>query len=190
MDGSAAGSGAGPPEFTLCFRDWLIIDTGETAGHVAGFIELPVLVAMAAPPLAVSVMPFIFEAHRDAVPRESPQRFPEPVVLLPLPFALQELHHFGPPMEKHIAIPPLGILRVSQRHPFRIPAVRSVLGRLDLFEGGFFSKGRKGVGVDSWRESCIFLAKNRASLPAFLRFLNGTAATGGGSVTRSTAGRK
>ena len=42
-------------------------------------------------------------------------------------------------MGKHIAVPPLGILRVSQRHPFRIPAVPSVFGRLDLFESGFSS---------------------------------------------------
>jgi hypothetical protein len=72
-------------------------------------------------------------------------------------------------MEKHITIPPLGIFRVSQRYPLRIPAVPSVFGRLDFFEGGLFSKGRKrwawihGGGGSHWH-------KTEDRLPLFFGF--------------------
>ena len=64
-----------PVELALRLLDRQVIDAGEAPLHQAEFVELPVLVAVAAPPLAVVVVPFVFEAHGDAIARDSLEAF-------------------------------------------------------------------------------------------------------------------
>ena len=53
-------------------------------------VELPVLVAVGAEPVAAVVVPLVGEAHRDAVVGEGPELLDQPVVELARPLALQE----------------------------------------------------------------------------------------------------
>ena len=63
-----------PAKLAFRFGDGLVVDARVAAGHVALVVELPVFVAVAAPPLPGLIVPFIFEAHRDAVSSKSPER--------------------------------------------------------------------------------------------------------------------
>ncbi len=84
---TAGRSSAFPAELALGFRDPLVIDAGKAAGHVAVLVELPVLIAMTAPPLACLIMPFVFEADRNAIAGEGPECLLEPVIGFLRPFA-------------------------------------------------------------------------------------------------------
>jgi hypothetical protein len=55
--------------------DWQVIDAGDAQVHQPVFIELPVLVAIAAEPIAAIVVPFVGEANRDSVLVERPNLF-------------------------------------------------------------------------------------------------------------------
>ena len=50
-----------------------IVNAGDAQAHQAVGVELPVLVAMAAKPLAAVIVPFIGEPHRDAVLAKGPE---------------------------------------------------------------------------------------------------------------------
>ena len=62
-----------PVVFALGLGDRQVVDARDPQAHQAVLVELPVLVAVAAEPLAAVVVPFIGEAHGDAVAREGPQ---------------------------------------------------------------------------------------------------------------------
>jgi hypothetical protein len=53
-------------------------------------VEFPVLVAVAAKPIAAVIMPFIGEAYRDAVLAEGPDFLDQAVVELAVPVARQK----------------------------------------------------------------------------------------------------
>jgi hypothetical protein len=55
--------------------DWQVIDAGDAQMHQPVLIELPVLVAIAAEPIAAIVVPFVGEANRDSVLVERPNLF-------------------------------------------------------------------------------------------------------------------
>src|SRR4051794_4655147 len=57
----------GPTKAAVLFRDRNIVDAGFAAAHQAGFIELPLLVAIGTVPLPRIVVPFVLKAHRDTV---------------------------------------------------------------------------------------------------------------------------
>ena len=76
------GSCTIPAQEAIFFADRLVVDAGVAVCHVAVFIEFPVLIAMAAPPLACGVVPLVFKAHGDAVTGESPEGFLQTVVML------------------------------------------------------------------------------------------------------------
>ena len=61
-----------PMVFALVGRDRQIVDAGDARAHQALLVEFPVLVAVAAEPVAAVVVPFIGEAHGDAIVRETP----------------------------------------------------------------------------------------------------------------------
>ncbi len=58
--------------------------------HQALFVELPILVAIAAKPVAGIVVPFIGEAHGYAVVAKRPELLDQPIVELAIPFAREE----------------------------------------------------------------------------------------------------
>src|SRR6185437_2986455 len=105
-------------------------------------VELPVLVAMAAPPLAVRVMALVLEAHRDAVVREAPQLLAQLVVELTRPLALEELDDRLSALEELVAVAPLRVRRVGERDAFRIARVPGVLRALDLLACGLLVERR------------------------------------------------
>src|SRR3546814_9341566 len=80
---------ARPVELTVRLIDADIVDAGLAALHQALGVEFPLLVAMAAIPLAAVVMPFIGEAHGDVVAGIGPDLLDQAVVHFALPFALQ-----------------------------------------------------------------------------------------------------
>src|SRR3546814_9884893 len=81
---------ARPVELTVRLIDADIVDAGLAALHQALGVEFPLLVAMAAIPLAAVVMPFIGEAHGDVVAGIGPDLLDQAVVHFALPFALQQ----------------------------------------------------------------------------------------------------
>ena len=56
-----------PVVFTVALFDWDIVDAGDAQAHQTMLVELPVLIAVTAEPLAAVVVPFISKAHSDAV---------------------------------------------------------------------------------------------------------------------------
>src|SRR6266496_2334042 len=80
-----------PAELPLRFLDRQVVYAGEAAFHVAGLVKLPILIAVGAIPLAVFVVPFVFEPHGDAVVAERPQLFLQTIVQFLVPFAPEEL---------------------------------------------------------------------------------------------------
>src|ERR1700760_1030499 len=85
----------GPPAqrpviFAVAGLDRQIVDAGDPKPHQPFVVELPVLVAVTSKPAAAVVMPFIGEAHRDAVIMEGPYFLDQPVVEFAIPFARQE----------------------------------------------------------------------------------------------------
>src|SRR5690242_16955961 len=75
----------------LAGGDRIVVDAGVAATHKAIGRELPMLVAVAAVPLAAGVVPLALEPHRDAVARVAPQLLLQPVVELDRPLALQKV---------------------------------------------------------------------------------------------------
>src|SRR5438105_9571282 len=79
-----------PVVFAIALFDRQIVDAGDAQAHQAVLVEFPVLVAVAAEPVAAVVMPLIGEAHGDAVVAEGPHFLDQPVVELAVPFAGEE----------------------------------------------------------------------------------------------------
>ena len=57
----------GPMKATVLLRNRDVVDARFAATHQPVLVELPLLVAVGAIPLAGVVMPFVLKAHRDAV---------------------------------------------------------------------------------------------------------------------------
>src|SRR3954471_21993432 len=126
---SAARSDSDP---ALALVDSVVVDARVAPAHVAEVVELPVLVAVAAPPLAVGVVGLVLEPDRDPVLVEAPQLLAQPVVELARPLAAQEVADGVAAGEELVAIAPIGVLGVRHRHPVGIACVPRVLGGLHL----------------------------------------------------------
>src|SRR5215468_12528075 len=83
-----------------------VVDAGDAQPHQAVLVELPVLVAVAAEPVAAVVVPLIGEAHGDAVVAVGPELLDQAVVELPIPLARQERLDGLAPLQELGAIPP------------------------------------------------------------------------------------
>ena len=82
-----------PVVLAVGLRDREVVDAGEAPLHQALRVELPVLVAVGAEPVAVVVVLLVGEAHGDAVVSARPQLLDQAVVELLRPFAPQERPH-------------------------------------------------------------------------------------------------
>jgi hypothetical protein len=105
-------------------------------------VELPELVAVAAPPLAVYVMRLILEPGRDPVPPEGPQVLAQRVVEFAVPLGGEELDDRGPPGEEGVAVAPGRVDGVGARDAPGIAGVPSILGGLHLRQGAVQVKRR------------------------------------------------
>src|SRR3954463_15274361 len=86
--------------------DRQVVDAGDPKPHQPFVVELPVLVAVTSKPAAAVIVPFIGEAHRDAVVVEGPYLLDQPVVEFAIPFARQErLDGFAPLQELRAVTP-------------------------------------------------------------------------------------
>src|SRR5215211_4225129 len=105
---------------SLGLVDLVVVDGSVATAHEAVSIEFPQLVTVTSPPTPLRVVALVLEPYRDAVSREAPQVLFEPVVEFTRPLALQERDYLLAPFEKLLAVAPLGVLRVSERHLLRV----------------------------------------------------------------------
>ena len=128
--------------FTLF--DWKVIDAGDAQVHRPVLIELPILVAIAAKPIATIVVPFIGEANRDSVLAKRPNLLDQAVVKLAIPLARQKCFDFRSTPDKLRAIAPATVDCVGECDPSRITRVLCVFGHSRLLRGGL--RGERGSG--------------------------------------------
>ena len=132
-----------PAVLALRYRDRQIVDAGDTPSHQAALIEFPVLVAVAAEPVAAVVVPLIGKSDGDAVVAKCPEFLDQPVVEFALPFARQERLDSSPALQEFRAIPPLAVLGVGKRNTRGLAGVLCVFGQPHLLCGGFLGERRQ-----------------------------------------------
>src|SRR6187397_261160 len=132
-----------PVILALALLDGEVVDAGDAPPHQAVLVELPVLVTVAAKPVAAVVVPFVGEAHRDAVVAERPDLLDQAVVELAVPLARQERFDGGAALQKLRAIAPAAVGRIRERDARGIARVPRVLGHARLLRGGLGGEGRK-----------------------------------------------
>src|SRR5712675_2581540 len=120
-----------------------IVDAGDPDAHQTVLVELPILIAVAAEPVAAIAAPFVGEAHGDTVFPKCPEFLDQPVVELATPLARQERLDFSAALQKLDAIAPATIRCVSQRHPRAIARVPRVLRHAYLLRGHLCGERRK-----------------------------------------------
>src|SRR5262245_9170125 len=91
-----------------------VIDAGDAQPHQPVRVELPVLVAVAAEPVAAVVMPFVSEAHGEAVVVERPELLDQTIVELLVPLARQERFNGLAALEHLGSVAPSTVDRVSE----------------------------------------------------------------------------
>src|SRR5437588_4105865 len=79
-----------PVIFARAFGDRQIVDAGDAQPHQTILVEVPILVAVTAKPIAAVVVPFIGEAHRDAIVAKRPDFLDQAIIELPAPFPREE----------------------------------------------------------------------------------------------------
>src|SRR5438477_12828792 len=99
-----------PEEFALSRRDRHIVDARLAPAHQTVAVELPLLVAIGAEPVAAIVAPFILEAHRDAIVVERPKLLDQEVVDFLRPFAGEEGDDRRSALEEFSAVPAAAVL--------------------------------------------------------------------------------
>src|SRR5215467_11406666 len=102
-----------PMIFAFAFLDRQVINAGDAKAHQPLFVELPIFIAIAAKPVAAVVVPFIGEAHGDAISAESPDFLDQPVIKFARPFARQESFDGVAPMDELGAVPPAAVSCIS-----------------------------------------------------------------------------
>src|SRR6185312_15249130 len=99
---------------------------GVPAAHVAELVELPVLVAVAAPPLPGRVVALVLEAHRHAVLVEAPELLAQAVGKLLRPLPAKELDDRVAALEELVAVAPGGVRGVRACDPLGVAGVPGV----------------------------------------------------------------
>ena len=105
--------------FAVALLDRQIVDAGDPQAHQPVLIEFPVLVAVAAEPIAAVVMPFIGKAHRDAVLAKGPEFLDQAIVELTGPLARQKRLDRRAALQKLRAVAPMAVSRVGERNAGR-----------------------------------------------------------------------
>src|SRR4051794_469542 len=109
------GMVVGPPTLRpvvepVALGDAQVVDAGQSPAHQAVVVELPVLVAVGAEPVAGVVVPLVGEPDGDAVPGEHPQLLDEPVIQFAGPLAGEEVLDRRPAGKELRPVAPLGVL--------------------------------------------------------------------------------
>lgn len=103
---------ASPKETSISLGDLQVIDRGFAATHEAIGREFPLLVSIAAIPLACDTA-LILEPRRNAVVGERPEVFDEAILLLARPFFGEQRDDLAAPSDETIAVPPFTVDRIS-----------------------------------------------------------------------------
>src|ERR1700722_6183135 len=106
----------GPAIFALALFDRQIVDAGDPPSHQALFVELPILVAIAAKPVAGIVVPFVGKAHGYPVVVKRPDLLDQPILQLASPLACKECLDGLAATNKLSAVAPDAIHRIGKRH--------------------------------------------------------------------------
>src|SRR5699024_1108593 len=101
-----------PVKLPVSFVDFDVINAGMSTRHQPVAIELPVLIAVGAVPLAGGGLGFIAVPNSNPVIGKRPEFFNEPVVQFARPFLLQKLHDLIASLQKRIPIAPPTIGRI------------------------------------------------------------------------------
>src|SRR5262249_28369560 len=109
-----------------------IVDAREAAAHETVFVELPILVAIGAEPVAAIVVPLIGKADGYPVFTEAPQFLDKSIVQLALPLAGEEGDNRLAPLHELGAVPPVAIDGIGERDLLGVAAVPPILGEADL----------------------------------------------------------
>src|ERR1700733_6099021 len=131
-----------PPILTLSLRQGQVVDAREAHPHQPVLVEFPVLVSIAAKPLAAVVVPFVGETHGDAIVPKGPQLLDETVIELARPFARQERLDGLAALEELRAVSPAAVRGVREGHSRWIAAVPCVLGQTHFLGGRRNVEGR------------------------------------------------
>src|SRR5262249_2822962 len=132
-----------PVIFTLAFLDREVVYAGDAPAHQAVLIEFPVLVAVAAKPVAAVVMPLVGKAHGDAVLAECPDFLDQALIEFAAPFARQKCFDGGATLENLRTIAPAAVGRVGERDAGRISRVPGVFGHSYFLCGALGGEGGK-----------------------------------------------
>src|SRR5260370_12283281 len=132
-----------PVIFALAIFDRQVVDAGDPPSHQALFVELPILVAIAAKPVAGIVVPFICKAHGYPVVAKRPDLFDQPILQLANPLAYEECLDGLAATNELGAVAPDAIHRIGKRYFGRIARVPGILGEASLLRGAFGCKGRQ-----------------------------------------------
>src|SRR6266702_3415981 len=132
-----------PVKPAIFLRDRDVVDRRFSALHQPVLVELPLLVAVGAIPLAAGVVPFVLEAHRDAVAVEAPEILDQAILLLLLPFAGEERDDGLAALKDFRAIAPAAVLGIGERDARGVARIPGVLGHTGFLRGGLPGDRRK-----------------------------------------------
>src|SRR5215467_5595668 len=98
-----------PVVLALALPDRQVVDARDAHAHQAVLVELPVLVAVAAVPVAAVVVPFVREAYGETILAERPDLLDQPVVELAVPLAREKGLDRLAPLEELGAVAPAAV---------------------------------------------------------------------------------
>jgi hypothetical protein len=131
----------GPEEFAVGGRDGEVVDAGFAAAHEALVVELPELVAEAAPPLAGGVVRLVDEADGHAVFSKAPEFLAQAVFVLASPLGGEELDDGVAAGDELVAVAPAAAGGVGEGDRVGVAGVPGVLGLADFEGRGFEGEG-------------------------------------------------
>ena len=106
----------------LGFFNWEIVNARNAPAHQSLLIKFPVLVAIAAEPIAAVVMPFVSKPYRDTVSK-CPDFLDQAVIQLPAPLARQKRLNGGATLKEFRSISPDAVHRVRKCNATRIARI-------------------------------------------------------------------
>src|SRR6476620_5584589 len=132
-----------PVIFALAIVDRQVVDAGDPPSHQALVVELPILVAIAAKPVASIVVPFICKTHGYPVVAKRPDLLDQPILQLSTPLACEEGLDGLAATNELSAVAPDAIHRIGKRYFGRIARVPRVFRHAHLLRSRFCGERRK-----------------------------------------------
>src|SRR5262247_3641760 len=132
-----------PVIFPLAIPDGQVVDARDAPPHQPVRVELPVLVAIAAKPVAGIVVPFICKAHGDPVVAECPHFLDQPIIELAVPFAREERLDLLAAVNELGAVAPDTVDGIAQGDAGGIASVPGIFGEARLLRGGLGCERRQ-----------------------------------------------